>query len=278
MSAHKSGRLFASSYEIAECLIGLLGSASNFMVLVAISKERRLRTITNCFVGSLAASDVLVGMLVPPITVLSQEGMPRYFAACVLLNSFVILFSYISVLNLLSVALERFLAIRSPFLYNRCLTVGRAMLLVAVTWVVAIFIGLVPIMGWHAGEEGFSDCRFDKVMSLEYMVYFIFFVWTLPPLIAMCVIYFYIFTVVRKTKQAIKLLMVSQGKDKFKKSLKNTSRGDLGVLLVIVLFLLCWMPFHIINCIQLFGNSTVSHELYQASICLLYTSDAADDC
>ena len=270
----EDGRAFSDSYEIVESLIGIFGSASNALVLLAIYKDRSLRTITNCFVGSLALSDVLVGLAVPPIAILSQEGLPRNFTLCVMLSSLELLFANISVLNLLSVALERFLAIRNPFLYNRWLTFQRALLLVAVTWIVAILIGLIPVMGWNAGEKGFSVCHLDAVISFEYMVYLIFIVFTLPPLIAMCAIYFYIFTVVRKTKKAIMLLVALGRRDKIKKSLKATKRGDRGILLVIALFILCWMPFHTINILQLLLHTPLSHELYQVAIALSHLNSA----
>ena len=270
----EDGRAFSSSYEIVEFLIGILGSASNTLVLLAIYKDRCLRTITNCFVGSLALSDVLVGLVVPPIAIMSQEGLPRNFTLCVMLSSLEILFANISVLNLLSVALERFLAIRNPFLYNRWLTIQRALLLVAVTWIVAILVGLIPVMGWNAGEEGFEACHFDAVISFEYMVYLIFLVFTLPPLIAMCAIYFYIFTVVRKTKKAIMLLVAPEGKDKIKKSLKATKRGDRGILLVIVLFILCWMPFHIMNILQLVLHPPLPHKYHQVGTALSHLNSA----
>lgn len=263
-------------YEILECLIGLMGSSSNSIVLLAIYKERKLRTITNCFVGSLAASDVLVGLIVPPITILTEVGLPRNFTGCVVLNSLVVLLTNVSVLNLLSVALERFLAIRNPFLYHRWLTNERAMVLVAVSWVGAMFIGLLPLLGWNAGGKDFVRCTFNGIISLEYMVYFVFFVCTIPPLIVMCLIYFYIFTVVRKTKQAILKLMISQGKNKINNSLKTNSRGDLGILLVIALFVLCWMPFHIVNCFRLFGHYRIPNEVYKLCSALSHLNSAVN--
>lgn len=42
------------------------------MVIAAVITTRRLRSVTNCFVSSLAAADLLVGLAVMPPAVLLQ--------------------------------------------------------------------------------------------------------------------------------------------------------------------------------------------------------------
>ncbi|KAL8568298.1 hypothetical protein ACOMHN_040871 [Nucella lapillus] len=251
-------------FDVIECIIGVMGSVTNMAVLLAIYKERRLRTIKNCFVGSLAASDVFVGMVVPPMVVLSSLHLKIDFSACVMINSLVVLSTNISVLNLLSVAFDRFFAIRKPFTYIRWMSIRRALFIVAATWLVATVIGLAPVLGWNRGEDGYSICSFSAVITLDYLVYAIFFTFTLPPFIAMTSIYSYIFRVVRRTKRMTAQLMTSVGqKNAIKKSIKRQSRGDKSIIMVIVLFIVCWMPLHITNAILFFSDLHVPREFYQ---------------
>ncbi|XP_076442741.1 adenosine receptor A1-like [Babylonia areolata] len=242
-----------------------MGLVTNIIVLLAIYKEHRLRTVSNCFVGSLAASDVLASLLVPPLVIVSNGTLPMNisFYSCVICNSLVILLTSMSVLNVLSLSVERFVAIRIPFIYRQWMGKRRALRIVAATWLVATLTGLPPILGWNKGEDGYSRCTFRTVITLEYLVYFIFFVYTLPPLVAMTMIYIYIFHVVRRTRKRTEIFMTTK-KDQFKETLKRSMRSDMGILLVIVVFSLCWMPFHITNTFLLFSDSDVPPEFYQA--------------
>ncbi|XP_076463470.1 adenosine receptor A2b-like [Babylonia areolata] len=241
-------------YVVAECVTGVLSMLGNALVLLAIAKTRALRTITNCFIGSLAAADVLVGVVLPPAVILPYLGLPRDFHGCVLLNTVVVLITNISILSMLAVALERYLAISDPFRYYRLMSVRRALMVVAITWVVAILLGLVPTMGWNLGSDGFEDCSFTKVIDMKYMVYMIFFGVTLPPLGFMLVVYLYIFHIVRKQQRAVAQLTVfSRDERQDVRKQQREVRGAKGLAYVIVLFAVCWLPIHIMNCVTLFA-------------------------
>ncbi|XP_076441896.1 uncharacterized protein LOC143280955 [Babylonia areolata] len=238
-------------YVTAECLTGAFSVFGNSLVLVAIMKICSLRTVTNCFIGSLAAADVLVGLIIPPTVILSYMGLPRNFYGCVFVNSLVVLLTNISILSLLGVAVERFVAVKNPFLYQRVMTKKRALLVVTLTWIIAIFFGLIPLMGWHLGSEGFEFCAFSVVIDLRYLVYLNFFGMTVPLLLVMLVIYIYIFYIIRKQWQQTRYQM-----QLFKRNLrqhKREVRGAKGLAYVIILFTVCWFPVHIMNCITVFA-------------------------
>ncbi|XP_070181094.1 adenosine receptor A2a-like [Littorina saxatilis] len=241
-------------YVTAECLVAVLAVLDNGLVLMAIYRIRALRTVTNCFIASLAAADMLVGAVIPPAVVLPYRGFPHEFYGCVVLNSAVVLITNISILSLLAVAMERFLAISDPFRYRRVLTKKRALLVVALTWVVAIFVGLIPTMGWNLGSDGFDQCSFDGVIDMSFMVYLIFFAITLPPLFFMLIIYLYIFHIIRKqqSRMVSQMPVLSRDQQRSKRQQKQEMRGSKWLAYVIILFALCWMPLHVCNCIKLF--------------------------
>ena len=41
----------------------------------------------------------------------------------------------------------------------------------AATWTLGIFIGLVPLIGWHMDPDGFETCSYRRVIDIGYNVY-----------------------------------------------------------------------------------------------------------
>ena len=262
-------------YVTAECVTSVLSVLGNSLVLLAIWRTRALRTVTNCFIGSLAAADVLVGFIVPPTTILPYLGLPTDFYGCILVNTVVVLITNVSILNLLAIALERFLAISDPFRYQRVMTVNTAMVVVAITWVVAILLGLIPMMGWHKDRKGFAMCFFTAVIDLRYMVYLIFFGLTIPSLCAMLLIYIYIYRVIRKHQQLMApVLSISSPSERREASNeKRQVRGAKGLAYVIILFAVCWLPLHILNCITVFApEKNAPYQLLLVTIVLSHAN------
>ena len=94
-------------YISCEAIIGLITVIGNSLVLIAIYKNPRLQTITNCFIASLALADLLVGIVVAPLAALSYLGLPNNFYGCVFTNSIVIALTVVSVFNLLAIACDK---------------------------------------------------------------------------------------------------------------------------------------------------------------------------
>ena len=95
------------AFVTAECVTSALSLLANGLVLLAIRRTRALRTVTNCFIGSLAAADALVAIVIPITLVTPRDAMSHDFHACVYLHSCVALITNTSQLNLVAIALER---------------------------------------------------------------------------------------------------------------------------------------------------------------------------
>ncbi|XP_034028174.1 adenosine receptor A1-like isoform X2 [Thalassophryne amazonica] len=137
-------------------------------------------------------------------------------------------------------------------------TPRRAGLVVFICWTVSFIVGFIPMLGWnnlwHFQQNGSisSDliitCQFENVISMEYMVYFNFFGWVLPPLVLMLVIYVEIFYMIHK--QLNKKISSSHNEpNKYYDKELNLAKS---LALVLLLFAISWLPLHIINCITLF--------------------------
>ena len=126
---------------------------------------------------------------------------------------------------------------------------------IAITWVIAIFIGLLPVLGWHKKNEAFVKCSFRAVIDMTYMVYLMFFGVYIPSLVFMMAIYAYIFYVIRKQQRrpVIQLVVLFQNERGNAGRQKREVRGAKGLAYVIVVFAVCWMPIHIMNAVVLFA-------------------------
>ncbi len=145
------------------------------------------------------------------------------------------------------------------FSYKRVVTPKRAGIAVFVCWTVAFIVGLTPMLGWNnlhnlqhnnngsIGSDLIITCQFENVISMEYMVYFNFFGWVLPPLLFMLIIYSEIFYMIHKQLNK-KVSSHSEPNRYYDKELKLAK----SLALVLFLFAVSWLPLHIMNCITLF--------------------------
>ena len=240
-------------YISLEVIIGVAAIFGNTLVLVAMVIYPRLRTVTNCFIASLATADLLVGVIVAPLAALSYLGLPKDYMGCVLTNSILVVLTQISIFSLVDVAVERFIAIKNPFFYQNHMTTRVAMVIISISWVVAILIGLVPMFGWNLGPMEDNVCAFVKVIDMRYMVYFNFFGFVLTPLIIMFLIYSYIFYIVRQQMAkicALEVVQRTEGK-KAESRFKREVKAAKSLAVVIGIFAFCWLPIHILNSISL---------------------------
>ncbi|XP_032955441.1 adenosine receptor A1 isoform X4 [Rhinolophus ferrumequinum] len=148
--------------------------------------------------------------------------------------------------------------------YKAVVTPRRAAVAIAGCWTLSFLVGLTPMFGWNnlsevrrawaangSVGEPVIKCEFEKVISMEYMVYFNFFVWVLPPLLLMVLIYLEVFHLIRK--QLAKKVSASAGDPQ--KYYGKELRIAKSLALVLVLFALSWLPLHVLNCITLFCPS-----------------------
>lgn len=100
----------------------------------------------------------------------------------------------VSIFSLLAVALERFVAIRFPFVYERYASAQATVATLVVVWLAGVMVGAVPLFGWNMRASYEGQCSFATTIDMHYMVYFNFFACILGPLAAIAAIYVYIFT------------------------------------------------------------------------------------
>ncbi|XP_030210433.1 adenosine receptor A1-like [Gadus morhua] len=190
--------ILRAPYIAAELLIALAAVIGNLLVCLAVRWNRKLQTVTNYFLVSLSVADILVGLLAIPCAVLTDLGRPHNdLPLCLVLLSILMVLTQSSILSMLAVAVERYVAILRPFHYQRVMSPRNARLALLLTWSLALVSGSVPIMDWQSQNHDAGYCLFTCVVDMSYMVYFNFFGLLLLPLLVMFIIYAHIFYTIR---------------------------------------------------------------------------------
>ncbi|XP_055005365.1 adenosine receptor A2a-like [Boleophthalmus pectinirostris] len=263
-----------------ELIIAFLSTVGNLLVCAAVGINQKLRTVTNYFLVSLAVADIGVGSIAIPCAILTDIGLPHHnLHLCLLMLSVLIMFTQSSIFSLLAIAVERYMAILMPFHYQVLMTPRHAIMVILSTWLLAFFIGLIPLMGWHKPPPESGYCFFVSVVDMTYMVYFNFFACVLTPLVIMFLIYAQIFATVKSQMRRIAIVHSQRGEvpitmaSGFRKEIKTA----MPVFLVLFLFTICWIPLHIINCFLLLcPHCPVPLELLLTAIILSHANSAVN--
>ncbi|XP_042333693.1 5-hydroxytryptamine receptor 2C isoform X2 [Sceloporus undulatus] len=125
-------------------IIILLTIGGNILVIMAVSLEKKLQNATNYFLMSLAVADMLVGILVMPVSLIT-----------ILYD---VLFSTASIMHLCAISLDRYVAIRNPIEHSRFNSRTKAMMKIAAVWTISIGISLpIPVIGLQDDSRVFVN-------------------------------------------------------------------------------------------------------------------------
>ncbi|XP_020855869.1 5-hydroxytryptamine receptor 1B [Phascolarctos cinereus] len=141
-------------------LITLATTLSNAFVIATVSRTRKLHTPANYLIASLAVTDLLVSILVMPIstmyTVTGRWTLGQI--VCDFWLSSDITCCTASILHLCAIALDRYWAITDAVEYSAKRTPKRAAGMIAMVWVFSVSISMPPLFWRQAKAEEVADC------------------------------------------------------------------------------------------------------------------------
>uniref|UniRef100_A0A665UB25 G-protein coupled receptors family 1 profile domain-containing protein n=1 Tax=Echeneis naucrates TaxID=173247 RepID=A0A665UB25_ECHNA len=251
-------------YTVLEVLIAVTCCLGNTLVVCAVCVGIRdsLREPTFCFLVSLAVADLLVGVAAVPLAVVLDGWVNLTPDLCLLLSCVVLVLTQASVLSLLAIAVDRYLRLHTPLRYKALATQRHSWLAVSVCWILSCLLGFTPLFGWHNyspltsesnNTSSFSliapPCTFLSVISLPFMVYFNFLGCVMAPLLVMTLLYTQIFWSLQGR--------LKENCPQAQASLLREKRLAYSLALVLILFAVCWIPLHLMNCLLLFHDLPV---------------------
>ncbi|KAF7249690.1 Histamine H1 receptor [Varanus komodoensis] len=145
-----------SSTEAQPALGLFLGSISlvtvvmNLLVLYAVKTEKKLQTVGNLYIVSLACADVIVGAAVMPLSIVYLMSDKWILArnACLFWLSMDYVASTASIFSLFILCIDRYRSVLQPLKYRKYRTKTRASVMISVAWLLS-FMWVIPILGWR---------------------------------------------------------------------------------------------------------------------------------
>ncbi|XP_020900268.1 tyramine receptor 1 [Exaiptasia diaphana] len=214
---------------IAMSVLIILSISGNSLVIASFYYYKKIRrSVTNCFIVSLAVSDLMVAFLSEPFWLSYQITQWTTFPEGWDINTLVLFWTILdiscaiaSIVNLLFISIDRYFAIKSPLSHHTKMTPETSVYIIFGLWLYSIGTGCLFILEWH--------WKFLVIFIIGFVV----------PLIIMVFCYVGIMVVI-SSKARLSNQVGSTRLDKEFKTAKS-----LGV--VTGSFVFCWLPFFIVS-------------------------------
>ncbi|KAG7254355.1 hypothetical protein CRUP_028003 [Coryphaenoides rupestris] len=157
-----------AAITVACALLCVVGVAGNVMTIVVVSKYRDMRTTTNLYLCSMAVSDLLIFLCMPPDLYRMWRYRPWRFgdALCKLFQFVSESCTYSTILSITALSVERYVAICFPLRAKALVTKRRVRGLILLLWVVSLCsAGPVFLMVGVERDHGWNGSGFGSVGS-----------------------------------------------------------------------------------------------------------------
>ncbi|CAH8576044.1 unnamed protein product [Schistosoma curassoni] len=180
-----------------QILSSILIFCGNLLVISAVATTKGLRRITDLYIVSLALADLLVAVLVLPLSIMRQVyGHWPYESheLCIYWLSLNVFLCSASILNLCCISVDRYIAINYPTKYISKRTRRTAFAMIGGAWIASFLIMIPPIFGFQH-HTGVGSCYIRSDAGYRFLTGIsIFFV----PFLLVGFIYIRIFWVIRR--------------------------------------------------------------------------------
>ncbi|XP_044168704.1 alpha-1A adrenergic receptor-like [Acropora millepora] len=254
-------------FVVVSCLFG------NTLVCVASVKFSNLFSCSEMFILSLALSDIMVAVMVLPFDILYWITFPRWTLGgvlCNLWNSFFFLSLTASVLNLTAISIDRFLAVVYPLRYQALMTPKLNKFMIACVWIYSVGTGILIFCLLKPPK--------NERYSFDLNPYFYGFILSgnvIVPFFIMIVLYSKIYVIAKQHARRLGVASSSipnteTSATSYRKKLARELKIAKTLGIVVLCFVICWLPFEIINVIAMVnGAVTCVVEIADTMACWL---------
>lgn len=157
---------------IVMLVVSTLSLTGNLLVIGAVYMRQSLRTPNNLLLLNLAIADLGQGIVAMPLrmTEVFNRGTEP-LVPCQFVLFVTILFFGGSMITVALISIDRFIAIRWPFLYVKSVTSGTILPAIACCWVFTVLLAAVPYMGAAATPTVATKfCFYSQYLSKAYLL------------------------------------------------------------------------------------------------------------
>lgn len=225
-------------------IIMIFAVFGNTLVCLACVMSKRLQSFASAFIISLAVSDILVGAVSMPVWLsVNLTGKPDAVNFPTLYKAwlcFDIVCGTASIMNLVFISIDRFLAVIHPLRYSIIVTRNRITIGIASIWIYSITIAAINPLKWQ-----------DYPLFISLASFFV-------PLLIMVVAYSQIFHVALTHARSIRRVHPDQSithrrvAENFSRDLKAART----LSIVIGAFVACWCPFFVVTLVFTYCKSS----------------------
>ena len=222
---------------IALFLLSSLVFATNFTVCVLVYLRKSMRTYTNGFVVSLAFSDVLIGTVLIPASLIFPDSsvVLGYLVSITLLSG---------VFNLTAVTFDRYIAVLKALQYENFMRKNFTIMIFS-SWLGALVISLIPLI-WGTDTAKLTH----KIFVISELALCV-----LLPYILIFTGYIKIFQQVKQSLKRERAITASVRKTLHQKNIISSEAKLAQVFIIVaVMFVLSWLPIQYMTIVYEIGR------------------------
>ncbi|XP_078093592.1 somatostatin receptor type 5-like [Mustelus asterias] len=266
------GAILIPAIYFTVCIIGLSG---NTLVIHVILHYAKMESVTNLYILNLAIADELFMLGLPFLAIQNALSYwPFGSLMCRLVMTVDGINQFTSIFCLTVMSIDRYLAVVHPVKSIRWRKPHVAKVINAMVWAIS-FVVVLPVVIFSDVKAGMHTCNINwPEPIIIWSTAFIIYTATLGffgPLLVICLCYLLI---VIKVKSSGKKVRATSTKRK-----KSERRVTWMVVIVVAVFVFCWLPFYVMNIVNLV--STMPSEpalvgLYFFVVVLSYANSCAN--
>lgn len=255
-----------SKWDAIYIVIWIFVVTGNTLTLVVIGKTRKLRTIPNAILASLAVCDILVAIQTAMVVVFvgnrsaTTDELIQY---CIFTFVTYLQPLQCSIYHLLLITGERFVAISRPLRYIQLITKRRVAIAIAVAWIVSLANTTLPVyIGGIHGVPNLS-CSPASYLTQGQIVYAM----SAVPIAAIVIssVNVIIYRIVRAHQARIKNQKMIDSRRNFLEDARTAG----AVAITSLVFLVFWLPFYIEMTLKTMPGADVNLSYIPAFVAIL---------
>nr|XP_054766774.1 galanin receptor 2b-like [Lytechinus pictus] len=266
-------------WEILQLILAIIGIIGNFLVMIVLLRPRHRRCATDTLIGALAVADFLTSVfIIPHQRVISLPDNPGGQAYCRIIHSSVLMWISIcaSIFTLTTISIERLAAVRYPSCHQVLFTHTRSPILIVILWLIAVVINTFSLYV-HFVQGGICVTQFPSSEFQKFIGVSLFIIEYVVPIITNVTAHsMTLYSLRRRSKSS----NGNQGQEQMAPKLKEAQRRVLRMLLIVVIiFIVCWTPDQFGFLVFNLGVVDVNHlfsPLYRCFVILAFANSCAN--